>query len=133
MTLPLSVTTPSRQTGCPPIFTSWRATYERAIGITSTGRGKVPSTVDQLGVVDDADEFLGGGCDNLLAGERGASALDQRAVGGGLIGTVDVEAQGAGGIEIEFRNAGGAQAFGGSAGTRDSALEPVFYGLSALL
>src|ERR1700723_3883537 len=48
MTLPLSVTTPLRHTGWPPIFTSWRATWERAIGITSTGRGNLPSTSTSL-------------------------------------------------------------------------------------
>ena len=37
---------------------------------------------------------LRGGGDDLLAGERGAAALDQHAVGGGLIGAVDIESQG---------------------------------------
>ena len=63
----------------------------------------------------------GGGGDDLLAGERGAAALDQNAVGGGFIGAVDVQAQGRRGIEIEFRNARGAQRFGGLARTRDRA------------
>ena len=63
------------------------------MGITSTGSGNLPSTGDQLAVVDDADEALRGGGDDLLAGERGAAALDQRAVGGGLIGAVDIETQ----------------------------------------
>jgi hypothetical protein len=40
--------TPSRHTGLPPSLTSWRATYERAMGMTSTGRGNDPSTVTSL-------------------------------------------------------------------------------------
>ena len=54
-----------------------RATYERAIGITSTGSGNVPSTGDQLGFVDDADEAARCGGDDLLARQRAAAALDQ--------------------------------------------------------
>src|SRR5690606_6853072 len=47
--LPLSVTTPSRHTGWPPVSrTSSRATRLRAIGTTSTGSGKRPSTSTRL-------------------------------------------------------------------------------------
>src|SRR6266850_596744 len=42
--LPLSVAKPSRSLGWPPSFTIWRATWARAIAITSTGRGNFPST-----------------------------------------------------------------------------------------
>jgi hypothetical protein len=49
----------------------------------------------------------GGGGDDLLAGEGGAAALDEHAIGGGFIGTVDIEIQVAGGIQIEFGNARG--------------------------
>ncbi|MOA38479.1 hypothetical protein D3C78_1601680 [compost metagenome] len=42
MMLPLSVSTCSRYTGSPPSLTSSRATWLRAIGITSTGSGKAP-------------------------------------------------------------------------------------------
>ena len=41
ITLPLSVTTPSRYSGAPPRETNLRPTCERAIGMTSTGNGKV--------------------------------------------------------------------------------------------
>src|SRR5690606_26599087 len=44
--LPLSVTTPSRHTGWPPVSARIsRATRLRAIGITSTGSGNLPSTL----------------------------------------------------------------------------------------
>ena len=43
--LPLSVTTPSRHTGWPPVSARMRrATRLRAIGTTSTGSGNLPST-----------------------------------------------------------------------------------------
>src|SRR5690606_20092575 len=43
--LPLSVSTPSRQTGCAPVAaTIARATMLRAIGMTSTGSGNLPRT-----------------------------------------------------------------------------------------
>ncbi len=44
MALPLSVTKFRRHSGLPPSLVSSRATYERAIGITSTGSGNLPST-----------------------------------------------------------------------------------------
>src|SRR3546814_2531421 len=47
--LPLSVSTPSRQTGCAPVAaTIARATRLRALGMTSTGSGNLPSTSTSL-------------------------------------------------------------------------------------
>ena len=48
ITLPLSVTTPSRHTGSPPSAARRRATWARAIGITSTGSGKRPRVCTSL-------------------------------------------------------------------------------------
>ena len=45
-------------------------TCAAAIGITSTGSGKRPSTLDQLRAVGDADEALGQVGDDLLARQR---------------------------------------------------------------
>ena len=77
----------------------------------------------QLGVVDDADEALRGGGDHFFARQRGSAALDQHAVGGGLIGAVDIEIKIARSIEIEFLNPRGAQFFGCLARARDCAGE----------
>ena len=46
--LPLSVTTPSRHTGCPPRLTISRPIRLRAIGITSIGTGNLPSRSTRL-------------------------------------------------------------------------------------
>src|SRR5271167_1864601 len=80
---------------------------------------KAAKYLDQLGVVDDADEPRGRGGDHLFPREGGSPTLDQDAVGGGLIGAVDIQGKVAGGIEIEFRDSRGPQSFRGLARTRN--------------
>ena len=127
MALPLSVTTPSRQTGCPPSFTSCARDIGASHGNHFDREREGAQHVDQLGVVDDADEALRGGGDDLLAGERGAAALDQRAVARWPRRRRRYrDSRSPGGIEIEFRNARGPQAFGGLARARDCAFELYF-------
>src|SRR5690606_28029726 len=65
--------------------------------------------VDLRGRVDDADECLAGLGDDLLAGQRRAAALDQAAPWIAFVGTVDVQRQRAGGIEVEDLDAEPAQ------------------------
>ena len=48
MMLPLSVTKPSRRRGWPPSAAMARATDSRAIGITSSGSGNLPSVWTSL-------------------------------------------------------------------------------------
>src|SRR5271167_2766295 len=83
------------------------------------GQRECAEYLDQLGVVDDADESRGGGGDHLFPRKSCSPTLDQDAIGGGLIGTVDIQRKIASGIEIELRNSCGAQFFGGLARTRD--------------
>ena len=75
------------------------------MGMTSTGSGKAPSDSTSLLSSMMQTKLSEAAAIDLLAGERGAAALDQHAVGGGFVGTVDVEVQIAGGIQIELRNA----------------------------
>ena len=77
----------------PPIAANRRVTCAAAIGITSTGSGKRPSRVDQLGAVGDADEALGEVGDDLLARQRRAAALDHAARAVDLVGAVDADRQ----------------------------------------
>ncbi len=80
-------------------------TEARAIGMTSTGKGKLSKAVDQLGLIDDADEAARRGRDDLFAGQRGAAALDQVQAAGGFVGAVDVDVQARDRVEVEHRNA----------------------------
>ena len=86
------------------------------MGITSIGSGNVPSALDQLAVVDDADEAPRGRGDDLLARERAAAALDEMARAGGLVGAVDIDVQLVDLVQVEDRDADGAQARGGGVG-----------------
>ena len=79
------------------------------------GQGVGAEDIDQLAVVDDADELSGGGGDHLLPGERRTAALDERTVPRRLIGPVDVQVEVALRIEIQFRNSGAAQRIRGLA------------------
>lgn len=54
---------------------------------------------DELGVVDDDDELVGGGLDHLLAEEGAAAALDEVEVGVDLVGAVDGEVDVGVGVE----------------------------------
>ena len=69
--------------------------------MTSTGSGKRPSTGDQLGIVDDADEAARRGGDDLLAGQCRAAALDETQLRIGLVGAVDVHVEVADRVQIQ--------------------------------
>src|SRR5580658_4647328 len=56
---------------------------------------------DELAVIDDAHEAPGGRGDDLLARQGAAAAFDQVALGGGLIGAVDVQVEPGELIEVE--------------------------------
>ncbi|VXC96004.1 conserved hypothetical protein [Pseudomonas sp. 8Z] len=77
----------------------------------------------QLAGVGDADEGLGHGGDDLLAGQRGAAAFDQVQVFVALVGAVDVKLQVADGVEVVHRDAMALQACGGGFGTGHGAVE----------
>ena len=55
---------------------------------------------DDLRVVNDADEFPGGGGDDFLTGEGAAPTLDQVTVAGALVGTVHVNGDIIGRIQV---------------------------------
>ena len=79
--------------------------------------------LDQLAVVDDADELLRRGGEYLLAGEGGSPSLDEDSVRCRGVGAVDVEPQIALRVQIQDRNPRDAQGVGGLIRTRDGALE----------
>jgi hypothetical protein len=83
------------------------------MGMTSTGSGNLPMHVDQLALVDDADELLGAGGDDLLARQRAAAALDHGHVRGDLVGAVDVDFHLAGLVQVDDADAVLFQALGG--------------------
>ena len=70
--------------------------------------------VFEFGVVDDADEFATGLCDDLFARQRTAAAFDEAQVAVGFVGAVNVERECAGLVELKHTDAGVAQGvFGG--------------------
>ena len=77
----------------------------------------------QLAGVGDADEGLGHGGDDLLAGQCGAAALDQVQAFVALVGAVDVELQLGGAVEVVDRYAMALQACCGGFGAGDGAIE----------
>ena len=77
----------------------------------------------QFAGVGDADEGLGHGRDDLLAGQGGAAALDQVQVRVTLVGAVDVELEVADGVQLIHRNAVALEARGSGFGTGDRAIE----------
>ncbi len=87
---------------------------------------KASKNLYELAVIDDADETLGSGGHDLLAGQGGAAALDQCAVPGRFVGAVDVQRQIARGVEIEFGNPRGRQALRGRPRARNGALKLYF-------
>ena len=90
MTLPLSVMKFGRSCGCPPSLTSSCAAKLRAIGITSTGSGKLPSTPTSF---DWSTMHTNSSPPRRRSsrGQRAAAALDHRAVLGYFVGAVDVD------------------------------------------
>ena len=94
MWLPLSVTQPPRHTGRPPRRVSSRATSSRAMGITSTGSGNLPSVATSLVSSTMHTKRAGGGGDDLLARQGAAAALDQLARRVRLVGAIDIEVAG---------------------------------------
>ncbi|MCY1361948.1 hypothetical protein D9M69_486440 [compost metagenome] len=77
----------------------------------------------QLAGVGDADEGLGHRGDDLLAGQRGAAALDQFQALVALVGAVHVELQLAHGVQVVHRDAVALQALGGGLGAGHGAVE----------
>jgi hypothetical protein len=73
--------------------------------------------------VGDADEGLGHGRDDLLAGQGCAAALDQVQVFVALVGAVDVELQVADGVQFIHRNAVALEARGSGFGAGNRAIE----------
>ena len=69
------------------------------------GQWKRTEAVDDLAVVDDAQEALSHLGDDLLSGERAAPAFDQVAVPGGFIGAVDVQRHRVDLVEVEHPHA----------------------------
>ena len=80
----------------------------------------------QLAGVGDADESLGNGGHDLLAGQGCATALDQVQVLVALVGAVHVELQVADGVEFIHRNSVALEACGGGFGAGDGAVERAF-------
>ncbi|MNZ76599.1 hypothetical protein D3C78_951120 [compost metagenome] len=77
----------------------------------------------QLAGVGDADEGLGHGGNDLLAGQGRATALDQVQVLVAFVGAVDVELQVADGVQLIHRNTMTLQACSGRFGTGHGAVE----------
>src|SRR5471032_2339272 len=77
----------------------------------------------QFAAIGDADEGLGHGRNDLLAGQGGAATLDQVQVFVAFVGAVDVELQVADGVQLIHRNAVALEAGGGGFGTGDRAIE----------
>jgi hypothetical protein len=77
------------------------------------GQRELAHDIDQLALVDDADELLGAGGDDLLARQRAAAALDHGHVRGDLVGAVDVDFHLAGFIQVDDADAVFFQALGG--------------------
>jgi len=77
----------------------------------------------QLAAIGDADERLGHGRDDLLAGQGRAAALDQVQVFIALVGAVDVELQVADGVQFINRNAMALEARSGGFGAGNGAVE----------
>ncbi len=77
----------------------------------------------QFAGVGDADEGLGHGGDNLLAGQGRTAALDQVQVRVGFISAVNVELQVADRVQLVHRNAVALEARGGGFGAGDRAIE----------
>ncbi len=77
----------------------------------------------QFAGVGDADEGLGHGRDDLLAGQGRAAALDQVQVLIAFIGAVDVELQVADGVQFIDGNPVALEARGGGFGAGDRAIE----------
>ncbi len=118
MTLPLSVMNPARSRGVPPRRASSRITYARAIGITSTGSGKLSESLDQLAAVRDAYEGARDGGDDLLARERSATALDHREARVDFVGTVDVHGDLGDLVEVDHSDAARFESSRRALGTR---------------
>ncbi len=84
--------------------------------------------VDRLGVVDDADELVGHGGDDLLAGEGCAAALDHVAGAVDFVGTVHVDGEGVDLVEVIHCDAEALEAFGGGHGAGYRPLDLVLHG-----
>src|SRR5699024_10440854 len=89
------------------------------------GQGKTPQHVDLLGRVDDAHEPVRGRGHDFFAGQGRAAALDQAAVRVALVGTVDVQRQRSGGIEVVHRDVVLPEQGGGGLGAGDGTLDAV--------
>ena len=108
--LPLSVTTPSRQTGWPAAQCDDRTRDQAACHRNHFDRqGEFAEHVDLLGGIDDAYELVAGLGDDLLAGQCRAAALDQALVRIAFVGAVDIKRQRPGGVEVEHFDAVAAQ------------------------
>jgi len=81
------------------------------------GQRKCTECCYQFAVVGDADEALACCSDDLLARERATSALYQSEVFVGFIGAVDVDGEGACGVQVEYLDAVAAQSGGAGLGT----------------
>ena len=87
-------------------------------GRRSAGGARRAETLDQLALVDDADEELGGARHHLLPGERPAGALDQPQLRIHLVGPVDVQRKRRGLVEPHHPDPGRAQRRRGGLGAR---------------
>lgn len=95
--------------------------------MTSTGR-EVAQGFDQLGFIHDADKLLGLGCDDLLARECSATALDHESLAVDFVRAVDVDRQAFNGIGIENRDAQRLQALRANHGAGHHTLDLVLHG-----
>ncbi len=84
--------------------------------------------IDCLGVVDDADELIGHGGDDLLAGQGRATALDHVTGGVDLVGAIHVDGEGVDLVEIKHRDAKALETLGGGHGAGDGSLDLVLHG-----
>src|ERR1022692_1705717 len=77
--------------------------------------------VNELAVVDDADELPGCRRDDLFPGEGGPAPLDEHAARRRLVGAVDIQGKIAFGIQVQLRNPRLGQALRSLTRTRNSA------------
>ena len=91
MTLPLSVTKPSRSCGWPLSFVNSLATLAHAIVITSTGSGNFPIVVTSL-------------LWSQMQTKVFAAALDHRQLAGDFVSAIDIERDVVHIVEIDYRN-----------------------------
>ena len=82
--------------------------------------------IDQFGLVDDADKFLGAGGDDFFPRQRAAAAFDHGHVAGDFIGAIDIDFHLAGFIQVDYANADFLQAFGGGDRGGDRRVDAAF-------